>query len=88
MVIVAVTLLSMPPLLCLLAWGLIRIAIRNRGRLVIESKAAAILLKITFRVEYHPPSPSDALPGSTAKAMPEERVIEPPGRHRSPPPRS
>jgi hypothetical protein len=79
MMIVAVTLLSVLAPLCLLTWGLIRMVIKSRGKLVIESKAVAILLKIAFRVEYHPPNGSGVYSDSTDNPPPVEESIDPPG---------
>lgn len=62
-VVVAVTLLSMAVLFCLLTWGLIRIVSRDRGTLVIESKAVATLFKWFIHVEYQSSDRSSLVPG-------------------------
>jgi hypothetical protein len=67
--VVAVTLLSMMVLLCLLAWGLIRIVSKDRGTLVIESKAVATLFQWFFHVEYRPPDRSGVTPETVDRPL-------------------
>jgi hypothetical protein len=77
MLIVAVTLLSMTALLSLLAWGLIRMVIKSRGTLVIDSKAVAILFKLGFHVEYRCPDQSALHPETYDQVVSGEPAVNP-----------
>src|SRR5690348_6676840 len=77
MMIVAVTLLSViTVLLCLLAWGLIRIASKNRGTVIIDSKTVAILFQQIFHIEYHPSGELAAPPPDGGAHHPRPLAIE------------
>jgi hypothetical protein len=78
MMIVAVTLLTMMTLLCLLAWGLIRTVSKSSGKLVIDSKAVAILFRFVFHVEYHPSEQPSPAPEITQESLPVELPAAPP----------
>ena len=77
--IVAVILLAILALLGLLALGLIGMAIKSSGMLVIDSTTVAIPPKVIFRVEYHPQGrPPTSIEG--AQSPPRQKCAsEPPG---------
>jgi hypothetical protein len=77
--IVAVTLLAILALLSLLALGLIGMAIKSSGKLVIDSITVAIPPKVSFHVEYRPPDHSYPPVQSLERPLTQKGASESPG---------